>query len=58
MKLVAQNNKNALVPRTGIEYGSEPGLRYQKIGRDSGIPVFGIPGLQTIFASFFGGQWL
>jgi hypothetical protein len=48
MKLVAQNNKNALVPRTGIENGSEPGLRYQKIGRDPGILVFGIPGLQTI----------
>jgi hypothetical protein len=37
MKLVAQNNKKALVPKTGIENGSEPGLWYQKIGRDPGF---------------------
>jgi hypothetical protein len=37
MKQVDQNNKKALVPRAEIRNGSEPGLRYQKIGRDPGI---------------------
>jgi hypothetical protein len=36
MKYADQNNKS-LVPRTGIRNGSEPGLRYQEIGRDPGI---------------------
>jgi hypothetical protein len=40
MKLVDQNNKKALIPRTGIENGSESGLQYPKIRRDSGIAIY------------------
>jgi hypothetical protein len=56
MKLADQNIKKILVPRTGIEDCSEPGLRFQKNDRDHGIPVFGIPGLQFILFRHPGSQ--